>query len=131
MADSVDVLELDTSNKYPYLYGEKDEEVMWDVLKKNYKQKLADGIITKNGQYVANIKEEMSVFKKTNMIGFMLFMSELMTWAKNNQIATGSARGSVAGSTVAFISNITDVDPVKWNTIFSRFCNEHRVEIGD
>lgn len=131
MADSVDVLELDTSNKYPYLYGENDEKVMWDVLKKNYKQKLEDGIITKDEQYIANIKEEMAVFKKTNMIGFMLFMSELMTWAKNSNIATGSARGSVAGSTVAFISNITDVDPVKWNTIFSRFCNEHRVEIGD
>jgi len=32
---------------------------------------------------------------------------------------------------VAYITNITDVNPVKWNTIFSRFCNEHRVEAGD
>lgn len=131
MADSCDVLEIDTHNKYPYLYGDKDEEVMWKVLKDNYKQKLADGIITDDKAYIDNIKEEMAVFKKTNMIGFMLFMSELMTWAKDNNIATGSARGSVAGSTVAYMSNITDVDPIIWKTIFSRFCNEHRVEIGD
>lgn len=131
MADSCDVLEIDTHNKYPYLYGDKDEEVMWKVLKDNYKQKLADGIITDDKAYIDNIKEEMAVFKKTNMIGFMLFMSELMSWAKDNNIATGSARGSVAGSTVAYMSNITDVDPIIWKTIFSRFCNEHRVEIGD
>ena len=61
----------------------------------------------------------------------MLSMSEIMTWAKQNHIATGSARGSVAGSTVAYMSDITDVDPIVWHTIFSRFCNEHRVEIGD
>lgn len=131
MADSCDVLEIDTHNKYPYLYGDKDEEVMWKVLKDNYKQKLADGIITDDKAYIDNVKEEMAVFKKTDMIGFMLFMSELMTWAKDNNIATGSARGSVAGSTVAYMSNITDVDPIIWKTIFSRFCNEHRVEIGD
>lgn len=131
MADSVEELNIDTHNKYPYLYGDKDEEVMWNVLKTNYKQKLKDGIITNDKAYIDNIKEEMAVFKKVDMIGFMLFMSELMTWAKDNNIATGSARGSVAGSTVAYMSNITDVDPIKWKTIFSRFCNEHRVEIGD
>lgn len=131
MAKSVEELIIDTHDKYPYLYGEKDEEVMWRVLHNNYQQKLKDGIISDSKEYLENIEYEMSVFKKTNMVGFMLFMSELMTWAKDNGIATGSARGSVAGSTVAYISNITDVDPIKWKTIFSRFCNEHRVEIGD
>lgn len=133
MADSCEVLTIDTHNKYPYLYGDKDEEVLWNVLRKNFNQKLKDGIILqdKKQEYIDNIKEEMEVFKKTDMIGFMLSMSEIMSWAKENHIATGSARGSVAGSTVAYMSNITDVDPVVWHTIFSRFCNEHRVEIGD
>lgn len=131
MADSCEEIVIDTHNKYPYLYGDKDEEVMWGVLRKNYKDKLANGIITNDKQYIDNIKEEMAVFKKTNMVGFMLFMSELMSWAKESGIACGTARGSVSGSTVAYMSNITDVDPVKWHTIFSRFCNEHRVEIGD
>ena len=36
-----------------------------------------------------------------------------------------------AGSTVAYISDITDVDPIKWKTIFSRFANENRIEAGD
>ena len=133
MADSVSEITIDTQNKYPILYGEKDEEVLWNILKKNFKEKLTQGIISsdKKSLYVNNIKEEMRVFKKIDMIGFMLFMSEIMSWAKENGIATGFARGSVAGSTVAYMANITDVDPIKWNTVFSRFANENRVEAGD
>lgn len=131
MADSVEEIKIDTHNKYPILYGEKDEEVLWNVIKKNYKYKRKHGIISDDMRYVDNIKEEMRVFKKIDMIGFMLFMSEIMTWAKENHIATGFARGSVAGSTVAYMTNITDVDPVKWNTVFSRFANENRIEAGD
>lgn len=131
MADSCDVLTFDTHNKYPYLYGEKDEEVMWDTIKRNYKQKRDAEIISSDMSYVNQIKEEMAIFKKVDMVGFMLFMSEMMTWAKEQHIATGVARGSVAGSVVAYITNITDVDPIKWHTIFSRFCNEHRVDIAD
>lgn len=131
MADSCEEIVIDTSNKYPILYGEKDEEVLWDVIKKNLKDKIERGIIPKDKQYLDNIKEEMRVFKKIDMIGFMLFMSEIMSWARDNGIATGFARGSVAGSTVAYITNITDVDPIKWKTVFSRFANENRVEAGD
>lgn len=131
MANSCEELVFDTHDKYPYLYGKDDEKIMWDTIKRNYKQKLDAGIITNNKVYVDQIKEEMAVFKKVNMVGFMLFMSEMMTWAKEQHIATGFARGSVAGSTVAFITNITDVDPIKWKTIFSRFCNENRVDIAD
>lgn len=43
----------------------------------------------------------------------------------------GPCRGSVGGSTVAYITDIIDVNPIKWNTIFSRFCNEFRTEVGD
>lgn len=131
MADSCEVLEFDTHDKYPYLYGDKDEEVMWETINRNYKQKVDAGIIPDDKAYLDQINEEMAVFKKVNMVGFMLFMSEMMTWARTNHIATGFSRGSVSGSVVAFITNITDVDPIKWHTIFSRFCNEHRVEAGD
>ena len=65
------------------------------------------------------------------MVGFMLFMSELMVWCRENNIPFGNCRGSVGGSTIAYILDIIDLDPVVWNTVFSRFANEDRVEIGD
>lgn len=131
MSDSVEPFELDTSIKYPVLYGEDDEKVMWQTLRDKYQYKLDNGIIQKNKRYVDDIKEEMRVFKKTDMVGFMLFMSELMTWCREQGIPTSPCRGSVGGSTVAYISDITDVDPIVRNTVFSRFANEDRKELGD
>ena len=133
MADSVEDFELDTSFKYPILYGEQDEQILLERLREKYKDKIAKGIIDKSHakEYGDKIKEELQVFHKVGMGGFMLFMSEMISWCWENNIPIGFCRGSVGGSEVAYISDIIDVDPVVWGTMFSRFCNEHRKEIGD
>lgn len=82
-------------------------------------------------QYLVRIKEEFEVMCKLGMESFMMFMSELINWCDENNIPHGTGRGSVCGSVIAFITNITDVDPVVWNTVFSRFCNEDRISLGD
>ena len=82
-------------------------------------------------QYQEKIIEEFKVMCKLEMESFMMFMSELISWAKDNNIPCGTGRGSVCGSEIAFITNITDVDPMVWNTVFSRFCNEDRISLGD
>lgn len=58
-------------------------------------------------------------------------MSELITWCKNQGMAIGTARGSVGGSRIAYVTDIIDLNPETWHTVFSRFCNEDREEIGD
>lgn len=133
MADSVEDFELDKSFKYPILYGEQDEQILLERLREKYKEKIAKGIIDKSHakEYGDKIKEELQVFHKVGMGGFMLFMSEMISWCWENDIPIGFCRGSVGGSEVAYISDIIDVDPVVWGTMFSRFCNEHRKEIGD
>ena len=131
MANSVENFELDTSFKYPILYGENDEKVFKQRINTMYKDKIKRGIIKKDPQYKEQLQEEMKVFKKVGMVGFMLFMSELICWCWDNGIPIGFCRGSVGGSTTAYITDIIDVDPIKWHTVFSRFCNEDRKEIGD
>ena len=130
MASSVEEFELDTSFKYPKLY-EDEEKVFKQRINQMYRDKLKKGIIKNNPRYVEQIREEMRVFKKIGMVGFMLFMSELICWCWDNGIPIGPCRGSVGGSVIAYITDIIDVDPIVWNTVFSRFCNEHRTEIGD
>lgn len=130
MADSIENWTLDKKVKYPKSY-DNEEYVLKQRIFEMYKDKVRRGVITNDKRYIDNIKEELRVFKKINMIGFMLFMSELMCWCKENGIPTSPCRGSVGGSTVAYITDIIDVDPVKWNTVFSRFANEDRVEVGD
>lgn len=130
MAATVEEFELDYSFKYPPLYDD-DEKVFKNRINTMYLDKVRCGIIKKNPEYCRRIREEMRVFKKLGMIGFMLFMSELVSWCWENGIPVGPCRGSVGGSVIAYITDIIDVDPLIWNTAFSRFCNEDRKEVGD
>ena len=133
MADSVEAFSLDTSLKYPILYGEQDEAMLWKTLSDKLSDKERRGVIncSKHQEYVGRIDEEMRVLKKIGMAGFMLFMSEMISWCWDNGIPVGFCRGSVGGSMVAYISDIIDVNPFTWNTMFARFANEYRHEVGD
>lgn len=126
---------LDTTIKYPILYGspEKDEEIYKNVVYESLETKLTDGVIPESQRdaFKDAVDEELEVFHKIGMNGFMLSMSELIRWCKNNGIVVGPGRGSVGGSRCAYVTDIIDVNPEQWHTVFSRFANESRQEIGD
>lgn len=133
--DMTEDIELDTSIKYPILYGsrEADSQKFTETVERMFAEKLANGIIPANQEtaFRKAIEEELRVFRKLKMDGFMLSMSELICWCKSQGMAIGTARGSVGGSRVAYVTDIIDLNPETWHTVFSRFCNEDRVEIGD
>lgn len=135
IADMCSPFELDKSIKYPILYGspEKDEEIFESRAWESLDEKIASGIIPKEQERAFRdaIQEELRVFKKLKMSGFMLSMSDLVRWCKKEKMAIGTARGSVGGSRTAYVTDIIDLNPETWHTVFSRFCNEDRTEIGD
>ena len=135
MADSIEPFELDKSIKYPLLHGskERDSLVFRETVDQMLEEKLSSGVIPAEQEQAFRdaIREEMRVFEKLEMSGFMLSMSELIRWCKKNGMAIGTARGSVGGSRVAYVTDIIDLNPETWHTVFSRFCNEDRKEIGD
>jgi DNA polymerase-3 subunit alpha len=132
-SDMISEFKLDKSLKYPTLYGENVGEQWKTLIFNNLKMKICnkDISIDKLEIYKKKIIEEFNVMCKLGMESFMIFMSELISWCKANDIPCGTGRGSVCGSVIAYITNITDVDPLVWNTVFSRFCNEDRVSLGD
>lgn len=134
LADSVEEFELDKSIKYPILYGtrEADSVKFNETVERKFAEKLDSGIIPQEQKEAFRnaIDEEMRVFRKLNMDGFMLSMSELLCWCRENGMAIGTARGSVGGSRVAYVTDIIDLNPETWHTVFSRFANEDREEIG-
>lgn len=135
MAESVEDFMLDTSLKYPILYGtrEKDRELFHKTIETKLDYKIKNNIIPSEqvSAFKEAIKEEERVFEKIQMDGFMLSMSELTSWCRDNNIPLGFARGSVGGSRIAYVTDIIDLNPETWHTIFSRFCNEDREEVGD
>jgi len=134
MADSVETFEIDTSIKYPILYGtkEKDEDVFVKNVYDSLDDKLKNGIIPSEQEckFKEDIKEELRVFHKIDMCGFMQSMSEFIRYGRGIGIPFGP-RGSACGSRCAYVTDILDLNPVEWDTVFSRFANEDRVEIGD
>lgn len=133
--DMTEEIELDTSIKYPILYGsrEADSQMFVETVERKFQEKLDTGVIPPEQEQAFReaIPEEMRVFQKLQMDGFMLSMSELICWCKEQGMAIGTARGSVGGSRVAYVTDIIDLNPETWHTVFSRFCNEDRKEIGD
>lgn len=135
MAASIEPFELDRSIKYPILYGSREEDSRHfdQLIERKLEEKLTSGIIPRSQEaaFREAIIEEVRVFRKLQMDGFMLSMAELIGWCKENNIPVGPARGSVGGSRVAYVTDIIDLNPETWHTVFSRFCNEDRKEIGD
>lgn len=134
MADMVEDFKLDKSPKYPILYGsaEADEKKLAETTQQMLEEKISSGVIPQEqvDAFRKDCAEELEAFHQTNMSGFMLSMSEIISWCRNSDIPIGPCRGSVGGSRVAYVTDIIDLNPVTYNTVFSRFCNSARVELG-
>lgn len=135
LTELVKPFELDKEAKYPILYGsrEKDAEVFKDRVWTMFQDKLDRGVIPPEQEqaFRISLQDEIDVLLKLNMGGFMLSMSEILCWCKEQGFAIGTARGSVGGSRVAYVTDIIDLNPETWNTSFYRFANPNRVELGD
>ena len=82
-------------------------------------------------EYEARIEYELSVINKMGFNAYFLIVSDFVSYAKNKGIPVGPGRGSGAGSLVAFLVNITDVDPMSFDLLFERFLNPERVSMPD
>jgi len=74
---------------------------------------------------------ELGVIEKTGFASYFLIVQDFINWAKSNKIVVGPGRGSAAGSLVAYLTNITDIDPLKYDLIFERFLNPERISMPD
>ncbi|MCS7093431.1 MAG: DNA polymerase III subunit alpha [Patescibacteria group bacterium] len=69
---------------------------------------------------------ELEVINRKAYATYFLIVADFVNWAKANGIAVGPGRGSVAGSLVAYVLGITDINPLDYNLPFERFLNPER-----
>jgi len=74
---------------------------------------------------------ELSVINKTSFSSYFLIVQDFVNWAKSKGIVVGPGRGSAAGSLIAYVLNITDIDPLKYDLLFERFMNPERISPPD
>lgn len=74
---------------------------------------------------------ELSVIQQMGYSDYFLVVADIVKFARNRGIAVGPGRGSAAGSLVAYLLQITDVDPIANDLLFERFLNPERVSLPD
>jgi len=81
--------------------------------------------------YWKQLDYETRVIEQMGFPAYMLIVAEFINWAKDQAIPVGPGRGSAAGSLVAYVLRITDIDPIRFNLLFERFLNPERVSMPD
>ncbi len=92
-------------------------------LKSKYKQQSEN--------LMKRLDYELGVIQKMGFAGYFLITQDFVQYAKNQQIPVGPGRGSAVGSLASYCLGITNIDPIKYNLIFERFLNPHRVTMPD
>ena len=100
------------------------EELAREGLKKRFGENPGKEIIER-------LDYELSVIKQTGFASYFLIVQDFVNWAKSQRIVVGPGRGSAAGSLVSYLTNITNVDPIKNDLLFERFLNPERISMPD
>jgi len=81
--------------------------------------------------YIDRLEFELGTIIQMGFPGYFLIVADFIQWAKNNGVPVGPGRGSGAGSLVAYVLKITDLDPLAYDLLFERFLNPERVSMPD
>lgn len=103
----------------------------------SYLKKIClEGIKKKLGNTVAKVyqerlKMELDVIHEMGFCNYFLIVYDYVKFAKEHNILVGPGRGSAAGSLVAYVLDITDIDPIRYQLLFERFLNKMRITMPD
>jgi DNA polymerase III subunit alpha len=77
------------------------------------------------------LERELAILEKQGFVNYFLIVWDFINWARDHGIPVGPGRGSAAGSMVAYVIGITDIDPIYYKLLFERFLNPERVSPPD
>lgn len=100
------------------------ERLAWEGLENRYGNPIPE-IVVKRAEH------EIKVVKEMGFPEYFLVVSDLVRWAKSNDIRVGWGRGSAAGSVLSYAFDITNLDPIKFGLLFERFLVEGRKSMPD
>jgi len=116
--------------EYPVPEGISREAYLRDLCAKGLLQRYGDRGKSDN-ELQQRLDYELGVLKKTGFISYILIVWDFIHFAKERGIPVGPGRGSAAGSLVAYVLGITDIDPLQYGLIFERFLNPDRISPPD
>lgn len=94
-------------------------------------QKLPKRISDVTEEYRQRLAYELEIIHHMGFDDYFLIVWDVMDYVHRSKIVSGAGRGSAAGSLVAYVLSITDVDPIKYELLFERFLNPERNSMPD
>jgi DNA polymerase-3 subunit alpha len=119
---------------FPVPEGHDLASYIREIAREGLKERLAHAPLAEGhtlADYEARLERELDVIIKMGFPGYFLIVADFINWGKQNGIPVGPGRGSGAGSLVAWVLKITDLDPLQFNLLFERFLNPERVSMPD
>lgn len=113
--------------KFP-LPGNKNAD---DYLENLCQELLKDKYESITDKVYDRLNYELDVIHSMGFSDYFLIVADFIQYAKKEKIMVGPGRGSAAGSLVAYILGITNVDPLEYDLLFERFLNPERVTMPD
>jgi DNA polymerase-3 subunit alpha len=93
-------------------------------------QGMKDRGLSQKQEYVARLREELEIIKKLEIAEYFITLKKILDIARSH-VLLGFGRGSGVGSLVNYVLRITDVDPIEFGLLFSRFLSVHRKGLPD
>ncbi len=117
---------------FPLPAGEQVDSYLRSEAEKGLEARLAAaGAPLDRAPYAERLVRELDVICNMGFAGYFLIVADFIRWARNNDVPVGPGRGSGAGSLVAYVLGITDLDPLQHDLLFERFLNPERVSMPD
>jgi len=119
--------------QYKVPQGFQDREAYLEHLAvAGLKERLKERPSTRpSAMYEQRLREELIVICSMGFAGYFLIVWDIIRFARSQHIPVGPGRGSAAGSLVAYVLRITDLDPLEYTLLFERFLNSERVSLPD
>lgn len=130
LAGMIEDFTLDMSYKYPKIYDSANE-VLWSKIIAAYNNHPYARKRYTWDDVVERVTEEYNVICETGSTDFILLQNHVREWERENDVIYGFGRGSVGGSFICYLLQITAIDSIKYNLPFSRFMSKERVSLAD
>ena len=124
-------VKLDLGNLYLPDFDVPEGSTLFGYLEHLCREGLTKRYAVITEEIEARLKFELGVIEKTGFAGYFLIVWDIVKFSMENGVLVGPGRGSAAGSLVAYVLGITNVDPIKYNLLFERFLNPERVSPPD
>src|SRR6266516_4193390 len=116
--------------EYPAPPGKTREEYLRELCYDGFRRRYGERA-SNDPELIRQLDYELGVFEKTGFVSYLLIVWDFIHFAKEKGIPVGPGRGSAAGSIVAYVLGITDIEPLQYGLIFERFLNPDRVSPPD